>query len=239
MAGAALSGAGQGAAAGASFGPLGAAIGAGLGAVGGILGSKSAKKAQKKANQLEERRLGLATTLQDRYFDKFVPIEDRALSLASRPIDPNVEAGAAGADVERQAAIQRDVALRNLGRRGVSPDSAAAIDADFRLGLGSALGRAAAMTTARRNTRGQELNNLMQVSRLGAPLLGQASAGLADIGAARDARAEAANQVAGQAWGQFGESAADLVSYFTTRPGTPPIVPMTHNYTGPGTTRVV
>jgi hypothetical protein len=122
---------------------------------------------------------------------------------------------------------------------GVSPDSGAAVDADFRLGLGSALGRAAAMTTARRDARREQLGNLLAVSDMGAPLLGQASAGLADIGADRNARAAAANQLAGAAWGQFGESAADLISYFANRPKAPPGLAMTHNYTGPGSTRVV
>jgi hypothetical protein len=238
MAGAALSGAASGAAAGSAAGPWGAAIGAGLGLVGGLMGNKAAKRAQKQANALEARRLGLVDTLQNRYFDKFVPLQDKAIALASRPVDPNVEAAAAGADVEQQAAIQRGVALRNLGLRGISPDAGAAVDADFRLGLGTALGRAAAGTAARRNARGEELRNLLTVADMGNPLLGQASAGLADIGDARNARAAAATEMAGQAWGQFGESAADLVSYFANRPGAPAGQLMTHNYTGPGLTRV-
>jgi len=237
MDGSALSGAASGAAAGSSFGPWGAAVGGLVGLAGGLLGNKAAKRARQDALAIEGRRLKLATQLQNRYFDKFVPIQDRALSLASRRIDPNVEAAAAGADVEQQAAIQRGVALRNLGRRGVDPSSPAATDADVRLALGAGLGRAAAMTAARRNSRSEELRNLLTVADMGNPLLGQASAGLADIGAARDARAAQATQLAGQAWGQFGESAADLVSYFANRTGAPPGQLMTHNYTGPGLTR--
>lgn len=184
-------------------------------------GSSEAKKARRAANAIEMRRLGLATRLQDRFFDQFAPVQDRALALASRPINPEVEAAAAGADVERQAGIQRDVGLRQLARYGVSPDSGAAVDSTFRLGLGAALGRAAAMTSARRGARREELGNLLAVSDMGAPLLGQASAGLADIGAARNRRADIADDVAGQAWAGAGQGVADLVSYFANRPRLP------------------
>lgn len=185
--------------------------------VGGLTGNSAAKKARKAANAIERQRLGLATQLQRRYFEDFVPLQDRAIALASRRIDPAVEAAAAGADVERQAGIQRQIMLRDFGRRGIDPASGAAVDAQLRLGLGAGLGRAAAETVARRSAGDRELNNLLAVSDMGAPLLGQASAGLADIGRARAARADLAGQTAGKAWGQVGESVADLIDYFANR----------------------
>jgi hypothetical protein len=217
MAGEALSGAASGAAAGSAAGPWGAAIGGLVGLASGIIGGNAASKARKKANAIEEKRLALASSLQKRYFDTFVPLQDRALSLAGRRIDPGVEAAAAGADVERQAATQRAIMLRDLGRRGIDPSSGAAVDATTRLSLGTALGRAAAETVARRNAGRDELSNLLAVSDMGAPLLGQASAGLSSVGAARDARAAAAEQAQGQAWNNVGENVADLINYFTTR----------------------
>jgi len=126
-----------------------------------------AERSTQQLLDLAARQEGRADSLFQRYTDTFVPMEDRYIQEATRAADPSFEAALAGADVEQQVGIQRGIIGRNLARRGVSPNSGAAIDAEHRLGLGAAAARAGASTMARRSARDRELRGLESVVNLG------------------------------------------------------------------------
>jgi hypothetical protein len=126
-----------------------------------------AERATQQLLDLAGRQEGRAQQLFDRYTGTFVPMEDRYIKEATRAADPSFEAGLAGADVEKQVGIQRGIIARQLGRRGVSPNSGAVIDAEHRLGLGAAAARAGASTMARRSARERELRGLESVVNFG------------------------------------------------------------------------
>ncbi|HYP80211.1 MAG TPA: hypothetical protein VEQ17_07980 [Steroidobacteraceae bacterium] len=176
-------------------------------------------------NNIEDVRLGLALKnderadqLMGRYTDTFMPIQDRAITLGTKRISPEIEAGKAAADVQDQVAVQQGALKRQYGRMGVNPNDGAAIDAQARLALGAGLGRAAASTNARRNAVDTELQRLIAVNSLGTGLPGQASgftgqaaSGVADILNQRSRLLSDAQNNAQQAGGELGGSLADVI----------------------------
>src|SRR5262245_32885038 len=85
----------------------------------------------------------------DEYMTDYVPAKREALSLARTPIDPNVEAAAAGADYSLADATRGATMRRNLQKRGISSSSGEAVEAERLNGLAWAAGRAAALTSGR------------------------------------------------------------------------------------------
>lgn len=162
----------------------------------------------------------------DRYNNTFVPIENKLLEQLKTPISPNVEAGLAMGDVEKQALVARGALGRNFGRRGINPADGAVVDAEARLALATGLGRAAAATTARRGAKTQTIANLAAASNLGRGLPAQASgfsnsasAGLSDLTRLNAIRLAQAQENSGKAGAGLGESIVDAIGALTDRFG--------------------
>jgi hypothetical protein len=162
----------------------------------------------------------------DRYTNTFVPIEDKFLAEATKPINPDFAAGLASADAAKQVGVQRGVIARTLARNGVAPNSGAAVDATTRLGLGEAALRAGGATMARRAAATDTLGRLEAASQLGRNLpssalafssaagagLNNAQAGYGQMAGVSSARQAAYNQAQMAAMAQVGKGAASLES---------------------------
>lgn len=194
-----------------------------------LLSNNSANKQQNTANEryntIEDMRLALAAkndsrgdTLMNRYTNTFLPLQDQVIGLAKRKVNPDVEAGIAGADVEQAVTAQRGALKRQYGRMGVNPNDGAAIDAESRLALNAGLGKAAAMTGARRTAKDVEMNRLLTAAQLGTSLPGQAAqftgltgSALSEVLARRGSDLTNANNLAQGAGANLGSTIGDLV----------------------------
>lgn len=87
----------------------------------------------------------------DNYKQNFRPIETSLVADVNN-YNEDAESGKfasqAGADVEKQSAIQRQINARSMASRGVNPNSGAAIALDKQTGLQTAAIKAGAMTNA-------------------------------------------------------------------------------------------
>lgn len=156
----------------------------------------------------------------DNYMNTALPANERALSLALRPINPNTEAATAGADYSLQDSVRGQQLRRNLDRRGLG-DSAAAAEGERLSLLDSTANKAAAMTTARRGATDRMIARIGNTSGLFNPLIGASSgfsasagANLASVAAARGRQSDAATEAAGAAGNAEGQSLADVVGGF-------------------------
>lgn len=138
-------------------------------------------------NPFAQQQMDFATAEQQRYRDKFQPLEDRFVDEAStwdneaRQAD---RAAAAAADVEQQAGIQRDASQRAMAARGVNPASGAYAGVDRALGLGTALGRTDAMNAARKDVRDEAEAKRLAAINMGGNIQSRATAaGQTGIGA--------------------------------------------------------
>lgn len=213
-------------------------------------GSK-AKKSGAKADAAQQALLAAQTNLgyanearseesYDNYMSTALPANERALSLAMKPIDPNTEAAQAGADYALADKTRSDTLHRNLQRNGVDPSSGAAVESE-RLGLlDSVAGKAAAMTTSRRGATDRQIARIGNTSGLFNPLIGAASgfsasagANMASAAAAQGKRADAATSAAGDAGLAAGQSLSDLAGDFATWWGSRKKTPTTNPVDGP------
>lgn len=213
----------------------GSVLNLGVQAYGAYSSNKAGKDAQKQAGQAsaaEERLLGTqadlaevnnarAQEMYDEYMDTALPAQREVLSLASKKINPNVEAAHAGADYSLADATQRGTRRRSLSAAGVDPSSGVAQEGDRLALLDSTAGRAAAMTTARRGATDLRLGRMQNAVQGFSPLLGmvpsfsgQANSGLASTARAYGANADAASAVAGAAGQETGESLAAIADQF-------------------------
>lgn len=186
---------------------------------------KGQAKAQAASDVIENEKLRLSREAEARadeqyarYQRTFVPLQDELIRNATRPINPDVDAGLAGADVEAQMATARGSLDRQIGRRGINPADGAVVDAESRLALAGGKARAAAMTSARRNAVADRNTRIAGAVGLGTSLPGmaynygaQANAGLASVGANRSNTLLNQNALAGAAGSELGLSFADLM----------------------------
>lgn len=168
----------------------------------------------------------------DRYKGTYVPLEDKLISeVMDNPIDPNVQASLAAADVERQAVNQRGMDERRLARVGVDPTSGAAIAGVRARGLGEVTAKAGASTTARRSARTENFGRLRDVIGMGRGLPASANMFSSSAAGTYGRLSGAANEeqryqrnLAYDTGTSFGDSLTDLIgglgTWFKKKPST-------------------
>jgi hypothetical protein len=158
-----------------------AALGAATSIYEGNKASNSANDALNQNKSVEQQQLDLANeqntrsqALFNRYMQTYVPIQNAYIKQLTTPVNANVVAGQAKADVEQAAAGQRAVAKRNSMALGIDPNSGRAQEMNRESQIDTAAASAGAATSARRWAQQENLRRQGIAAGLGEGLIGEA-----------------------------------------------------------------
>lgn len=158
-----------------------AALGAATSIYEGNKASNSANNALNANKSVEQQQLDLANEqntrsqeLFNRYMSTYVPVQNAYLKQLTTPVNANVVAGQAKADVEKAAAQQRQVTARaNMGY-GLDPNSGRAQEMSRENAVDTSALAAGAATSARRWAQQENLRREGIAAGMGEGLIGEA-----------------------------------------------------------------